>query len=103
VSKCLGGVRLADGTLAGSTLTMDQALCNLVSIGLSLAEAAARVSTHAARYLGLTDRGHLVQGAWADVVVLDATTLALRQVFVEGEALPLPAGRTLTDALEAPR
>ncbi len=30
VTKCLGGVRLADGTLAGSTLTMDQALRNLV-------------------------------------------------------------------------
>jgi N-acetylglucosamine-6-phosphate deacetylase len=30
VHKCMGGVRLADGTLAGSTLTMDQALRNLV-------------------------------------------------------------------------
>lgn len=30
VHKCLGGVRLADGTLAGSALTMDQALRNLV-------------------------------------------------------------------------
>ena len=35
VTKCLGGVRLADGTLAGSTLTMDQALRNLVD-GLGL-------------------------------------------------------------------
>ena len=33
VTKCLGGVRLADGTLAGSTLTMDQALRNLVGLG----------------------------------------------------------------------
>ncbi len=85
VSKCLGGVRLADGTLAGSTLTMDQALRNLVAIGLPLAQAAARVSTHAAQYLGLADRGRLVAGAWADVVVLDAGTLTLRQVFAEGE------------------
>ncbi len=30
VMKCMGGVRLPDGTLAGSTLTMDQALRNLV-------------------------------------------------------------------------
>ena len=36
VTKCLGGVRLADGTLAGSTLTMDQALRNLVKIGLPI-------------------------------------------------------------------
>ena len=89
VHKCLGGVRLADGTLAGSTLTMDQALRNLVAIGLPLAEAAARVSTHAAQYLGLADRGRLMTGASADVVLLDAQTLELRRVFVEGEAIEL--------------
>lgn len=87
VTKCLGGVRLADGTLAGSTLTMDQALRNLVLLGLGLAEASMRASTHAADYLGLPDRGRLRPGAWADLVVLDAGTLALRQVFAEGEAV----------------
>ena len=35
---------LADGTLAGSTLTMDQALRNLVGLGLTLQEASQRVS-----------------------------------------------------------
>src|SRR5207244_9668141 len=55
VTKCLGGVRLADGTLAGSTLTMDQALRNLMALGLSLREASLRVSTHADVYLGLQD------------------------------------------------
>ena len=86
VHKCAGGVRLADGTLAGSTLTMDQALRNLVGesgLGLDLAEASLRVSTHAARYLGLADRGHLGVGAWADIVVLDAQ-LRVRRVIVEG-------------------
>jgi N-acetylglucosamine-6-phosphate deacetylase len=34
VHKCLGGVRLEDGTLAGSALTMDQAFRNIISIGL---------------------------------------------------------------------
>jgi N-acetylglucosamine-6-phosphate deacetylase len=87
VHKCLGGVRLADGTLAGSTLTLDQALRNLVALGLSVAEAAARCSTFAARYLGLADRGVLQPGAWADVVGLDAQSLALRAVWVEGEAI----------------
>jgi N-acetylglucosamine-6-phosphate deacetylase len=87
VTKCLGGVRLADGTLAGSTLTMDQALRNLVqTLGLSLAEASRRTSTLAAQHLGLADRGVLRVGAWADVVVLDAA-LDLRQVWIEGEAL----------------
>ncbi len=91
VSKCLGGVRLADGTLAGSTLTMDQALRNLVAIGLSFAEASARTSQHAANYLGLADRGRLAPGAVADVLVLDAATLQLQQVWVEGEAIELGA------------
>ena len=87
VTKCLGGVRLADGTLAGSTLTLDQALCNLVAIGLPLAQASARCSQHAAHYLGLADRGRLVPGAWADVLVLDAGSLQLQQVWVEGERI----------------
>ena len=87
VTKCLGGVRLADGTLAGSTLTMDQALRNLVNeIGLDLQEASQRVSTHAADYLGITDRGRLVPGAWADVVVLDRD-LMLGDVYAEGVAI----------------
>jgi N-acetylglucosamine-6-phosphate deacetylase len=84
VTKCLGGVRLADGTLAGSTLTMDQALRNLVGLGLPLAEASRRTSTLAAEHIGVADRGRLAPGAWGDVVVLDAQ-LQLREVWVEGE------------------
>ncbi len=90
VTKCLGGVRLPDGTLAGSTLTMDQALRNLVGLGLPLAEASRRTATLAADHLGLADRGRLQPGAWADAVVLDAA-LQLQQVWVEGERLD-PAG-----------
>ncbi|MEO6280744.1 N-acetylglucosamine-6-phosphate deacetylase [Roseateles sp.] len=91
VQKCLGGVRLPDGTLAGSALTMDQALRNLVQVlGLALPDAARRVSTLAAEYLGLPDRGRLAAGAWADVVVMDAG-LQLRRVFVEGEEIDVVA------------
>jgi N-acetylglucosamine-6-phosphate deacetylase len=89
VTKCLGGVRLADGTLAGSALTMDQALRNLVGLGLTLAEASLRTATLAARHLGLHDRGVLQPGAWADVVTLDAA-LRVQQVHVEGEAVMSP-------------
>lgn len=89
VTKCMGGVRLPDGTLAGSTLTMDQALRNLVhKLGLSIAEASRRVSTHAADYLGVQDRGRLAAGAWADFVVMDRD-LQLQRVVVEGEAIDL--------------
>jgi N-acetylglucosamine-6-phosphate deacetylase len=87
VTKCLGGVRLADGTLAGSTLTMDQALRNLVfELGLGLVDASRRVATNAADYLGAADRGRLAVGAWADVAVMDRE-LKLTDVYVEGQAI----------------
>ncbi len=84
VQKCMGGVRLPDGTLAGSTLTMDQALRNLVGLGLELADASARVSTFAADYIGETERGRLRPGCYADIVVLDRN-LQLKAVYLEGE------------------
>lgn len=87
VFKCQGGVRLADGTLAGSTLSMDMALRNLVlQLGLELADASRRVSTLAADHMGLHDRGRLAQAAWADMVVLDSA-LELQAVYVEGQIL----------------
>lgn len=93
VTKCLGGVRLADGTLAGSTLTMDRALRNLVDVvGLSLPDAACRVATYPADFLELPDRGRLQAGAWGDVVVLDRD-LQVREVFLEGEPLDVAHAR----------
>jgi len=88
VTKCLGGVRLSDGTLAGSTLTMDQALRNLVSIGLDLEDASHRLSRNPADYLGLSQRGRLAPDAWADMVVLNGA-LELTEVHIEGEQLVL--------------
>lgn len=88
VHKCLGGVRLADGTLAGSTLTMDQALRNLVSLGLTIDQASLRVSTYPADYLGMQERGRLKKGCFADILVLDRQ-LTLKTVYVEGERIDL--------------
>ena len=88
VQKCMGGVRLPDGTLAGSTLTLDQALRNLVGLGLEIEEASRRVSTHAADYMGLEDRGRLAVGAWADFVVMNRD-LQLQRVVVEGDEIDL--------------
>ena len=86
VYKCLGCVRLATGSLAGSVLTMDQALRNLVGIGLDVAEASHRLSLYPADYLGETERGRLAPGAWPDIVVLDQDLKPVA-VFVEGEAI----------------
>ncbi|MEH0166817.1 N-acetylglucosamine-6-phosphate deacetylase [Paucibacter sp. JuS9] len=88
VFKCLGCVRLATGSLAGSALTMDQALRNLISLGLDLADASHRLSRNPADYLGEADRGRLQAGAWADIVVLDEQHQVV-EVFVEGEAVDL--------------
>lgn len=88
VYKCLGCVRLATGSLAGSVLTMDQALRNFVALGLDLANASNRLSLYPADYLGETDRGRLAPGAWADIVVLDAALQPVA-VYVEGEAIDL--------------
>jgi N-acetylglucosamine-6-phosphate deacetylase len=93
VTKCLGGVRLADGTLAGSTLTTDQAMRNLASIGLPLPDVVDRLSRFPAEYLGLADRGRLVPGAWADFNVFDRD-LALVATCVEGEAIVEDARRS---------
>jgi N-acetylglucosamine-6-phosphate deacetylase len=88
VTKCLGGVRLADGTLAGSVLTMDQAFRNLVSIGIPPHDVARHVSTNPADYLGERDRGRLRRGAHADIVVM-SPDLQLTHTFVEGEPIEL--------------
>jgi N-acetylglucosamine-6-phosphate deacetylase len=63
--------RLADGTLAGSALTMDRAVRNLVGpCRIDLADAVAAAATTPARLLGLADRGRIEVGARADLVAL---------------------------------
>jgi N-acetylglucosamine-6-phosphate deacetylase len=68
-----GAVRLADGTLAGSVLTMDQAVRNMVKrVGLGWSDAIRMASLTPSAILGVSARkGHLQSGADADLVVLD--------------------------------
>jgi N-acetylglucosamine-6-phosphate deacetylase len=62
---------LADGTLAGSRLTMDGAFRTLMTrIGASLADAAHMCATSQARQLGLTRTGAIAVGMAADIAVL---------------------------------
>jgi len=69
-----GSCRLADGTLAGSILTMERALVNwMAATGFPLAEAWPATSHTPAQALGLAHQiGALAPGYQADVVVLDA-------------------------------
>ena len=76
---------LDDGTLAGSTLTMNRAFRNIVtSFGSSLVDAALLCSTSPARTLGLSGFGVLAEGSAADVVVLDRAFQVVR-TFIGGQ------------------
>jgi N-acetylglucosamine-6-phosphate deacetylase len=68
-----GAVRLADGTLAGSILTMERALRNLCAAsGRALSELWVTSSLNAARAIGVSSRkGSLEVGKDADLVLLD--------------------------------
>jgi N-acetylglucosamine-6-phosphate deacetylase len=80
-----GAVRAPEGMLAGSLLTMIQAVRNLHALGASLEDALSAASAVPARALGLQDNGRLGVGLPADVVVLD-DNLEIESVFVGGEA-----------------
>lgn len=83
---------LEDGTLAGTTLTMDRAFRTIVTrLGGSLVEAATMCSTTPARELGLTGFGVIAVGATADLVVLDRGFRVVR-TFIAGEQVVSPAG-----------
>jgi N-acetylglucosamine-6-phosphate deacetylase len=85
---------LDDGTLAGSSLTMDRAFALLISaVGLSLSDAATVCATTPARALGLQGFGVLASGGIADLVVLDRD-LRVVQTWVAG-VLAYEADRTL--------
>jgi len=75
--------RLADGTLAGSVLSLDQAVRNLVSLGVPVRQAVLMASAVPARVLGRPDLGRIVPGARADLVLFDRA-LRVAAVFVGG-------------------
>lgn len=62
--------RLPDGTIAGSTLTMDRAVRNAHELGgLSLAQALTAATQSAAASIGEVGRGALQPGYAADIAV----------------------------------
>lgn len=64
--------RRNDGTLAGSVVTLDQAIRNVVRWSDATVADALRMATEVpARLLGLTDRGRIAPGYLADLAVFD--------------------------------
>lgn len=77
---------LVDGTLAGSVLSLLEAIKNAVSWGaLTLHQALNGATLNPARYIGDRSIGSLDRGCRGDVILLDRETVALKGVFVDGE------------------
>ena len=83
-----GGVcRNAEGKLAGSTLTLDRALRNVVALGVPFPDALRMLTLNPATLLGIEfKKGTLRTGADADVILLD-NNLQIKNVFLRGVPL----------------
>ncbi|HET8925478.1 MAG TPA: N-acetylglucosamine-6-phosphate deacetylase [Candidatus Acidoferrum sp.] len=82
-----GVCRNAAGVLAGSTLTLDRALRNIVNLGIPLPDAARMLTLNPASLLGIEfKKGSLRAGADADLLLLDEG-LDVTSVWARGVAL----------------
>ena len=80
-----GVARAANGSLAGSTLTMDAALRNVMQFcGLSFPQAVAMATRVPAEALGLAHKGRLVPGADADITLFNQA-LEVQKTLVNGK------------------
>ncbi len=75
-------------TLAGSSISMLDALRNVVRFGLSLPDAVYAASTAPAKAARLTDIGELAVGKRADFLLLDKD-LELKAVYIDGKKLDI--------------
>jgi len=66
-----GAVFLRDGTLAGSTISVADAVRNVLDMGVDAARSGALGSGHACELIGDGTRGRLAPGMRADLVALD--------------------------------
>jgi N-acetylglucosamine-6-phosphate deacetylase len=82
-----GVARNSEGKLAGSTLTLDRALRNIVAMGWSLSDTVRMLTANPAKLLGLEfKKGALRTGADADIVLLNET-LEITNVWARGVPL----------------
>jgi N-acetylglucosamine-6-phosphate deacetylase len=80
-----GAARLASGQLAGSTLTLDRAVCNVVKhCDVSITDAVKMASTTPAEIIGLKNKGLIKEGYAADLVIFDED-INIKHVYIAGE------------------
>jgi N-acetylglucosamine-6-phosphate deacetylase len=81
-----GEARLRDGRLAGSTLSLNQAVRNAMEFaGINLQEAVRMVTINPARLLGIqAKKGSLAAGKDADVVIFDKR-LKIKSTIIKGK------------------
>lgn len=84
-----GAARLADGTLAGSVLTMRRAVQNMVELaGVPLESVIPLATEIPARVLGINgSKGRIAPGMDADILVL-SRRFELERIFVRGVEIP---------------
>ena len=91
--------RNTDGTLAGSALTLDKAVRNMISLGLPEAEVLDAASRVPADAIGRTDLGRIEVGARADLVLWSEDFHPLR-TWVDGREVTGPPDRDLSATRE---
>lgn len=88
----VGGIaRTLDGALAGSTLTLDRAIENLMSFcNISLEDAIINATEAPAREIGIfDDRGSIDVGKRADILFIDKDNFKINSVMLGGEIIAL--------------
>ncbi len=78
--------RLADGTIAGSVLAMDEAVRHVVSLGVPVRDAVLMASHTPAHVMGRDDLGRITAGGAADLVLL-SREMRVTAVYAGGERI----------------
>ncbi len=81
-----GKATLANGTIAGSTITAYKGMCNVVKFGVPIEQAVKAATETPARAIRMEDKiGKIEEGLLADIVLLDKDTLEVRKVIIDGK------------------
>ncbi len=80
-----GQAKLKNGTIAGSTITLDRAVYNAMHhLGVTLPEAVRMASYNPAQLLGIDDMGEIKKGNIADIILFDKD-INIKGMYISGE------------------